>query len=101
MRTEVYPLPIPDSLLADVRQLAADANLSIADVLRQATRLGIPDLRAKLCPKPRLKLFKLETALVLAKDAQEAKQFYKVNKAAEPICIEGVTGEGPARPVAS
>ena len=39
------PLSVPDDLLAEVRATAEETNLSMQDVFRQSTRLGLPKLR--------------------------------------------------------
>jgi len=51
MSSQTYPLSLPGELLEELRTLAAEAGLSVADVLRQAAKLGLPELRAKLCPE--------------------------------------------------
>lgn len=39
------PLSVPDDLLEDVRRAADETHLSVQDVFRQSTRLGLPKLR--------------------------------------------------------
>jgi hypothetical protein len=43
MRT--YPLGLPDELMEAVKRTAADTHHSMADVLREAIKLGLPQLR--------------------------------------------------------
>ena len=42
------PLSVPDDLLEEVRETAKQTNLSVQDVFRQSTRLGMPKLREQL-----------------------------------------------------
>lgn len=59
MSNEIYPLAIPEELYSEVRDLARATELSMADILRQSARLGLPLLKDKLCPATRLKLFRI------------------------------------------
>jgi hypothetical protein len=52
MKTDTYPLAVPPDLLGDVRQASQDLGLSMADIMRQSMRLGLPKLREQLCPDP-------------------------------------------------
>ena len=42
---ETIPLSVPDDLLKEVRSAAEQTHLSVQDVFRQSTRLGLPRLR--------------------------------------------------------
>jgi hypothetical protein len=45
---KTIPLSVPDDLLAEVRKTAKETHLSVQDVFRQSTILGMPRLRAQL-----------------------------------------------------
>ena len=45
MKTEPYPLAMPSDLLREMRKLAKESGLSIADTMRQSMKLGAPLLR--------------------------------------------------------
>ncbi len=47
------PLSVPDDLLEEVRETARETQMSVQDVFRQSTRLGLPALRASLKPAVR------------------------------------------------
>jgi hypothetical protein len=51
MRTETYPLAVPDELLSEFREAAKRTGLSIADVIRQSAKLGLPKLVEELSAK--------------------------------------------------
>jgi hypothetical protein len=44
---QTIPLSVPEDLLAEVRETAKATNLSVQDVFRQSTKLGLPVLRQK------------------------------------------------------
>lgn len=48
MKSQTYPLAIPSALLAEIRETAEAAELSLADAMRQSLKLGLPKLREKL-----------------------------------------------------
>ncbi len=52
---QTIPLSVPDELLAEVRETARLTHLSVQDVFRQATKIGISTLResARAVPRPR------------------------------------------------
>lgn len=52
---QTIPLSVPDDLLKEVRETAELTHLSVQDVFRQSTKLGLPALRAsaKGVPRPR------------------------------------------------
>lgn len=52
MKTDTYPLAVPADLLGEVRQASQDLGLSMADIMRQSMRLGLPKLREQLSPDP-------------------------------------------------
>lgn len=54
MRSETYPLALPEDLLAEVRATAKATGLSMADAMRQSMRLGLPKLKAELSQLKRL-----------------------------------------------
>ena len=45
-------MAVPPDLLGEVRQASQDLGLSMADIMRQSMRLGLPKLREQLCPDP-------------------------------------------------
>jgi hypothetical protein len=51
---QTVPLSVPDDLLEEVRETARLTQLSMQDVFRQATRIGVAALRqsAKRVPRP-------------------------------------------------
>jgi len=51
---QTIPLSVPDDLLKEVRETAELTHLSVQDVFRQSTKLGLPVLResAKALPRP-------------------------------------------------
>jgi len=56
MKTDTYPLAVPPDLLGEVRQASQDLGLSMADIMRQSMKLGLPKLRDQLSPDPLKKL---------------------------------------------
>ncbi len=52
MKSDTYPLAVPPDLLGEVRQASQDLGLSMADIMRQSMKLGLPKLREQLCPDP-------------------------------------------------
>ncbi len=53
---QTVPLSVPDDLLEEVRETARLTQLSMQDVFRQSTRIGLPALRASVkakLPRPR------------------------------------------------
>ena len=53
---QTIPLSVPDDLLEEVRETAKLTQLSMQDVFRQSTRIGLPALRASVkaaIPRPR------------------------------------------------
>ena len=42
MKSETYPLPMPPELMKEVRQAAKITGLSMADVMRQSVKVGLP-----------------------------------------------------------
>jgi len=52
MKTDTYPLAVPPDLLGEVRQASQDLGLSMADIMRQSMKLGLPKLREQLSPAP-------------------------------------------------
>lgn len=48
MASVICPMPVEDSVMREVQELAAAAKLSPADVLRRALQEGLPALRASL-----------------------------------------------------
>ena len=52
-RSQTIPVPGSADLSRDLKATAAETELSQADVIRQALKLGLPALRARLGPKPR------------------------------------------------
>jgi hypothetical protein len=49
-------LVAPPDLLGEVRQASQDLGLSMADIMRQSMKLGLPKLREQLSPDPLKKL---------------------------------------------
>jgi len=52
MKTDTYPLAVPPELLGEVRQASVDLGLSMADIMRQSMKLGLPRLREHLSTHP-------------------------------------------------
>ena len=52
MKTDTYPLAVPADLLGEVRRASQDLGLSMADIMRQSMKLGLPKLREQLSPDP-------------------------------------------------
>ena len=48
MKSDTYPLAMPNDLLEEVRQTAKATGLSMADAMRQSMKLGLPKLREQL-----------------------------------------------------
>jgi hypothetical protein len=52
MKSDTYPLAMPNDLLAEVRRTAKATGLSMADAMRQSMKLGLPRLREQLSAAP-------------------------------------------------
>jgi hypothetical protein len=52
MKTDTYPLAMPEELLNEVRIVARETGLSLADAMRQSMKLGLPTLRQRLSRGP-------------------------------------------------
>ena len=52
MKTDTYPLAVPPDLLGKLRRASQDLGLSMADIMRQSMKLGLPRLREQLAPEP-------------------------------------------------
>ena len=48
MSQVTYPLGMPEELLKEVKNAAKDTGLSVADVMRQAIKFGVPRVRQSL-----------------------------------------------------
>jgi hypothetical protein len=48
MKSTTYPVAMPDDLLGEIRRAAEQTKLSMADVIRQSTKLGLPRLREQM-----------------------------------------------------
>lgn len=48
MKSDTVPLAMPEKLLREVRAVAKDTGLSMADAMRQSMKLGLPKLREEL-----------------------------------------------------
>ena len=62
MKSDTYPLAVPPDLLGEVRQASQELGLSMADIMRQSMRLGLPRLREQLTPNPLTNLQPLSRA---------------------------------------
>ncbi len=51
MKTDTYPLAVPPDLLGEVRQASHDLGLSMADIMRQSMKLGLPKLTREATPQ--------------------------------------------------
>jgi hypothetical protein len=60
---QTIPLSVPDELLEEVRKTARLTSLSVQDVFRQSTKLGMPALRDRLGRMPLPKRLSLWDAL--------------------------------------
>ena len=45
MKSITYPLALPEDLYGEIRSAAKETSLSMADVIRQSVKIGIPKLR--------------------------------------------------------
>jgi hypothetical protein len=45
MKSETYPLAVPEDLLQEARQTASETGLSLADAMCRSLKLGLPQLR--------------------------------------------------------
>jgi hypothetical protein len=52
MKADTYPLAVPPELLGELRRASRDLGLSMADIMRQSMKLGLPKLREQLSPEP-------------------------------------------------
>jgi hypothetical protein len=52
MKSDTYPLAVPPDLLGELRRASQDLGLSMADIMRQSMKLGLPKLREQLSPDP-------------------------------------------------
>jgi hypothetical protein len=52
MKSETFPLAMPDDLLKEVRKVAKRTGLSMADAMRQSMKLGLPKLAQQLSVEP-------------------------------------------------
>ena len=57
MATTQYPLQVPDELLSEVRTAASEAGVSMADIMRQSMKIGLPKLREQFRSDRALKPF--------------------------------------------
>ena len=80
MKSDIYPLAIPRSLLKEVRSAAKSTGLSMADVMRQSMKVGLPKVREQLLgrvtnvdPLPERELERLYTDR--EEDAESIRQF--------------------------
>jgi hypothetical protein len=48
MKSDIFPLAMPETLLGEVRSTAKKTGLSMADVMRQSVKLGLPALVREL-----------------------------------------------------
>jgi len=48
MNSITFPLAVPEDLYGEIRRTAKETDLSMADVIRQSVRIGIPKLRSDL-----------------------------------------------------
>ena len=55
MKSETFPLAMPEELLVQIRRAAKSTGLSMADTMRQSMRLGLPKLVEDLSPLKGLK----------------------------------------------
>ncbi len=52
MKGNTYPLAIPPDLLGEMRHASEELGLSMADIMRQSMKLGLPKLREQLSTSP-------------------------------------------------
>jgi len=56
MKSKTSLLAMPPDLLLEVRRVAAETGISMADAMRQSIKIGLPELRERLmvetAPKP-------------------------------------------------
>jgi hypothetical protein len=51
MKSQSYPLALPQPLLREIRRTARETGLSLAEAMRQSLKLGLPKLREQLGAK--------------------------------------------------
>ncbi len=47
-QTYTYPLPVPDDLLKEIQAVAKCTGLSMADIMRQCLKVGLPSVKERL-----------------------------------------------------
>jgi hypothetical protein len=62
MKTDTYPLAAPRDLLGKLRTASEDLGLSVAAIMRQSMKMGLPKLREQLASEPARKLKPLSKA---------------------------------------
>ncbi len=62
MKTETYPWAVPRDLLGELRRASEDLGLSVANIMRQSMKLGLPKLREQLAAESPRKLKPLSKA---------------------------------------
>jgi hypothetical protein len=85
MATTQYPLQVPDDLLSEVRTAAEEAGVSMADVMRQSMKIGLPKLREQFRAGRSLKPFsKAEAAAAFGPDPEWDKLEMALGSRAKP-----------------
>ena len=87
MASNTIPLAVPEELGNELRQTAADTGLSMADVMRQAMRLGLPLVRKGLSRK--------ENSSSMADTGKKRERLLKCRLAKE----DGFTVAVPGQPI--
>jgi len=52
MKANTDPSAIPSDLLGEMRHASEELGLSMADIMRQSMKVGLPKLREQLSPNP-------------------------------------------------
>src|SRR5437016_7569861 len=55
VKSETFPLTMPQNILKEIRRVAKKTGLSMADTMRQSMKLGLPKLEEDLSTESRIK----------------------------------------------
>lgn len=70
MKSETYPLAVPEDLLTEMRNAAKETGLSVADAMRQSMKLGLPKLREQLATNKLKPMTAEEARRAFARDSE-------------------------------
>jgi hypothetical protein len=93
MNTTNYPLGLPEELMEEVKRTTADTHLSMEDAMRQAIKLGLPQVREGVSKEPDLAEAAAATWNKLGSaPAVLYDQLYKTMASDSQECGEAATG---------